>query len=242
MNTDKTPPILLEVIDLVAGYGPREVLHKVSLNISSGQIVTLIVANGAGKTTTLRSIFGQTKIWKGSVKFLGEELVGQKAHKIARIGLAFVPQERSVFPTLSVRENLEIGGYQLSDRDVKERIEYITNFFPILKERVSQQAGTLSGGERRMLAIGRALMIKPKLLMLDEPSLGLAPKVVDLLFDRIQAIHKEDVTILIVEQNAKRALGIADHGYVLELGQIRFDGSGKSLLADPGVQAAYLGA
>jgi branched-chain amino acid transport system ATP-binding protein len=242
MNTDKTPPILLEVIDLVAGYGPTEVLHKVSLNISSGQIVTLIGANGAGKTTTLRSIFGQTKIWKGSVKFLGEELVGQKAHKIARIGLAFVPQERSVFPTLSVRENLEMGGYQLSDRDVKERIEYITNFFPILKERVSQQAGTLSGGERRMLAIGRALMIKPKLLMLDEPSLGLAPKVVDLLFDRIQAIHKEDVTILIVEQNAKRALGIADHGYVLELGQIRFDGSGKSLLADPGVQAAYLGA
>jgi branched-chain amino acid transport system ATP-binding protein len=241
MNQTQSQSIILAVKDLVAGYGPTEVLHGISLDIRSGQIVTLIGANGAGKTTTLRSIFGLTNIRKGNIALMNRELVGQKAHKIALLGLGFVPQERSIFPTMTVRENLEMGGYTLSTSQVNSRIDYIVNFFPILGERINQQAGTLSGGERRMLAIGRALIMEPKLLMLDEPSLGLAPKVVDAVFERIEAIHAEGVTILIVEQNAKRALSIADHGYVIDLGKIRFEGSGESLLNNPDVQKAYLG-
>jgi branched-chain amino acid transport system ATP-binding protein len=233
--------IILSVKDLVAGYGPTEVLHGISLEIISGQIVTLIGANGAGKTTTLRSLLGFTRVKQGSIRLLDHELVGQRAYKITLLGLGFVPQERSIFPTMTVRENLEMGGYTLKSKEVTERIDYVTSFFPILKERINQQAGTLSGGERRMLAIGRALIIKPKLLMLDEPSLGLAPKVVDAVFERVKAIHAEGVTILIVEQNAKRALSIADHGYVIDLGKIRFEGTGESLLSNPDVQKAYLG-
>jgi branched-chain amino acid transport system ATP-binding protein len=232
---------ILDLRDLVAGYGPTEVLHAISLQIHSGEIVTLIGANGAGKTTTLRSIVGQTKILKGSIKFQEQELVGRRTYKIAGTGIGIVPQDRSVFPTLSVRENLEMGGYALKPAQVKIRIDYVTSFFPILKERLHQQGGTLSGGERRMLAIGRALMTDPKLLMLDEPSLGLAPKVVDAVFERVEAIHAEGVTILIVEQNARRALGIANRGYVLELGKIRFEGTGTDLLNNPDIQKAYLG-
>ncbi len=235
------PTTILNVNDLVAGYGPTEVLHGVSFEIRAGQIVTLIGANGAGKTTTLRSLFGLAEIHKGSIVLFGEELIGRPSYTIAQRGLGFVPQERNIFPTLSVRENLEMGGYLLKPAELGARIEYVTNFFPILKDRIHQQAGTLSGGERRMLAIGRALIAKPKLLMLDEPSLGLAPKVVDSVFERVNAIHEDGVGILIVEQNARRALGIADHGYVLELGQVRFEGSGRDLLNDPNVQKAYLG-
>lgn len=241
MAQPQEQPLFLEVNDLVAGYGPTEVLHGLTFKIHVGQIVTLIGANGAGKTTTLRSLFGLTQIKKGSIRFLGQELVGQRPHKIAKSGVGFVPQERSIFPTLNVRENLEMGGYTLNGTRTAERIDYVTAIFPILKDRLNQQAGTLSGGERRMLAIGRALVTSPKLLMLDEPSLGLAPKVVDAVFERVGAIHAEGVTILIVEQNAQRALSIADHGYVIELGQFRFEGSGKSLLDNPDVQKAYLG-
>ena len=235
------PTTILSVNDLVAGYGATEVLHGVSFEIRAGQIVTLIGANGAGKTTTLRSLFGLTKVHKGSIVLFGEELIGRSAYTIAQRGLGFVPQERNIFPTLSVRENLEMGGYLLKSAELGARIQYITNFLPVLKDRMNQQAGTLSGGERRMLAIGRALIAKPKLLMLDEPSLGLAPKVVDSVFERVNAIHEDGVGILIVEQNARRALGIANHGYVLELGQVRFEGSGRDLLNDPNVQKAYLG-
>ena len=241
MAPSHPPTPVLIVNGLVAGYGATEVLHGVSFIIGAGQIVTLIGANGAGKTTTLRSLSGLTHVHTGSILFFGEELVGRPAYTIAQKGLGFVPQDRNVFPTLSVRENLEMGGYLLKPGDLAARIEYVTTFFPVLKERIQQQAGTLSGGERRMLAIGRALIASPKLLMLDEPSLGLAPKVVDAVFERVHAIHEDGVGILIVEQNARRALGIADHGYVLELGQIRFQGSGKSLLNDPNVQKAYLG-
>jgi branched-chain amino acid transport system ATP-binding protein len=232
---------ILDINGLVAGYGPTEVLHAISLHIFPGEIVTLIGANGAGKTTTLRSIVGQTKILKGSIRFQKQELVGRRTFKIAGVGIGIVPQERSIFPTLSVRENLEMGGYALKPAQVKERVDYVTTFFPILKERLPQQGGTLSGGERRMLAIGRALMTDPTLLMLDEPSLGLAPKVVDAVFERVAAIHNQGVTILIVEQNARRALGIANRGYVLELGVIRFEGTGKELLENPDIQKAYLG-
>ena len=240
------PPVLpsetiLNVAELVAGYGVTRVLHGVSFTIRAGQIVTLIGANGAGKTTTLRSLLGLTKVHTGSIVFFGEELIGRPSYRIAQRGLGFVPQERNIFPTLSVRENLEMGGYLLKPAELGARIEYVTNFLPVLKDRIHQQAGTLSGGERRMLAIGRALIAKPRLLMLDEPSLGLAPKVVDAVFERVNAIHEDGVGILIVEQNARRALGIADHGYVLELGHVRFEGSGRDLLEDPNVQKAYLG-
>ncbi len=235
------PTTILNVNDLVAGYGATEVLHGVSFEIRAGHIVTLIGANGAGKTTTLRSLFGLTKVHKGSIVLFGEELIGLSSYTIAQRGLGFVPQERNIFPTLTVRENLEMGGYLLKPTELGARIQYVTNFLPVLKDRMNQQAGTLSGGERRMLAIGRALIAKPKLLMLDEPSLGLAPKVVDSVFERVNAIHEDGVGILIVEQNARRALGIANRGYVLELGQVRFEGSGRDLLNDPNVQKAYLG-
>jgi branched-chain amino acid transport system ATP-binding protein len=241
MDSSQNQMVILSVKDLVAGYGPTEVLHGISMEIQTGQIVTLIGANGAGKTTTLRSLLGLTRIKQGSVRFLDQELVGQRAFKTTRLGLGFVPQERSIFPTMTVRENLEMGGFALKSAQVRDSIDYITSFFPILKERINQQAGTLSGGERRMLAIGRALIVKPKLLMLDEPSLGLAPKVVDAVFERVKAIHAEGVTILIVEQNAKRSLSIADHGYVIDLGRIRFEGTGENLLNNPDVQKAYLG-
>ncbi len=236
-----SPTPILTVNGLIAGYGATEVLHGVSFTIGAAQIVTLIGANGAGKTTTLRSLSGLTQVHKGSILFFGEQLVGRPAYSIAQKGLGFVPQDRNIFPTLSVRENLEMGGYLLKPGLLAARIEYVTEFLPVLKDRIHQQAGTLSGGERRMLAIGRALIASPKLLMLDEPSLGLAPKVVDAVFERVHAIHDDGVGILIVEQNARRALSIADHGYVLELGQIRFEGSGKRLLDDPNVQKAYLG-
>lgn len=241
MENSQQDDQILVIKDLVAGYGPTEVLHGVSLEVSRGEVVTLIGANGAGKTTTLRSIFGMTTIKGGSIRYDGEELIGQRAYKIAQTSLGYVPQDRSIFPTLSVRENLEMGGYTLKREKMAERIDFVTDFFPILKERISQQAGTLSGGERRMLAIGRALITEPKLLILDEPSLGLAPKVVDAVFERIAAIHQEGITILVVEQNARRALNLADHGYVMELGHLRFKGTGKSLLDNPDVQKAYLG-
>ncbi len=234
-------PILV-VKDLFAGYGPTEVLHGISLEVNKGSIVTLIGANGAGKTTTLRSLFGLIHITKGSITYKGQELVGVKPHDIAKHRLGFVPQERSIFPTLTVRENLEMGGYILDKKTLQQRIDYVTNFFPILRERISQQSGTLSGGERRMLAIGRALITDPELLVLDEPSLGLAPLVVDAVFERIKAIHSEGTTILVVEQNARRALNLADFGYVIKLGQILFSGTGKELLENTDVQKAYLGA
>lgn len=234
-------PILV-VKDLFTGYGPTEVLHGISFEVHKGSIVTLIGANGAGKTTTLKSLFGLMEIKKGSILYKGNELVGVKAHNIAKVGLGFVPQERSIFPTLTVRENLEMGGYILDHNLLLQRIDYVTNFFPILQERISQQSGTLSGGERRMLAIGRALITNPDLLVLDEPSLGLAPLVVDSVFERINAIHNEGTTILVVEQNARRALGLADYGYVIKLGQILFSGTGSDLLNNTDVQKAYLGA
>jgi branched-chain amino acid transport system ATP-binding protein len=242
MSEESNSEPFLKVKDLVTGYGPTEVLHGISFEVPRGSIVTLIGANGAGKTTTLKSLFGMMNIKKGSITFKGNELVGVKPHKIAAIGLGFVPQERSIFPTLSVRENLEMGGYILNRKNLVDRIKYVTNFFPILQERISQQAGTLSGGERRMLAIGRALITEPELLVLDEPSLGLAPLIVDVVFERIKAIHSEGTTILVVEQNARRALNLADFGYVIKLGNLLFSGTGKELLENTDVQKAYLGA
>jgi branched-chain amino acid transport system ATP-binding protein len=232
---------LLEIRDLAAGYGKSEVLHGVSIEIAAGEIVTMVGANGAGKSTTLRSIFGLTDIRGGAIRFKGQDIVGLRPHHIVTFGLALVPQERSVFPSLTVYENLEMGGYTMRGDKLQEHIEKVFTRFPRLKERRQQKAGTLSGGERQMLAIGRGLMTDPALLMLDEPSLGLAPKIVEAVFEQIQLIHESGTTIFLVEQNARRALSIADRAYVLELGQIRYHGGGQELLDDPEVQRAYLG-
>ena len=233
---------LLEIKDLVAGYGASEVLHGISLQINPGEIVTLVGANGAGKSTTLRSIFGLTDIRAGQILFEGENLIGLKPHRIAGKGLAFVPQERSIFPSLTVFENLEMGAYTVERDQFEERLEMVYHRFPILKERHNQKAGTLSGGERQMLAIGRGLMVDPKLILLDEPSLGLAPKIIESLFEQIRAINEAGTTVFLVEQNARRALALADRGYVMELGQIMYEGRGRELLEDEQVQKAYLGA
>lgn len=231
----------LEVRNLSAGYGKSEVLHGVSMEIAAGEIVTMVGANGAGKTTSLRSVFGLTDIRRGSVRFKGQEITGLRPHHLVTRGLALVPQERSIFPSLTVCENLEMGGFALRGDALQRNIEKVYGRFPRLKERFRQKAGTLSGGERQMLAIARGLMTDPELLMLDEPSLGLAPMIVEALFEQIQLIHDGGTTIFLVEQNARRALSIADRAYVLELGKIRYHGGGKELLEDPQVQRAYLG-
>ena len=234
--------MILTVHDLSAGYGKSEVLHGVNMAIRQGEIVTMVGANGAGKSTTLRSIFGLTTISSGQIQFRGQDVVGRGPHDLVGLGLAFVPQERSVFPSLTVYENLEMGGYSLSREKTSERIEVMFTHFPRLKERRQQKAGTLSGGERQMLAIARGLMTDPALLMLDEPSLGLAPLVVAALFDEVQRVNEHGTTVLLVEQNARRALAVAHRAYVLELGQVRFEGTGSEMLANPDVQRAYLGA
>ena len=232
---------ILEIRDLTAGYGKSEVLHGVSMEIATGEIVTMVGANGAGKSTSLRSVFGLTDIHKGTVRFKGQGITGLRPHHLASLGLALVPQERSIFPSLTVYENLEMGGFTLRGDKLRKRVENVYARFPRLKERFRQKAGTLSGGERQMLAIGRGLMTDPELLMLDEPSLGLAPKMVEAVFEQIQLIHESGTTIFLVEQNARRALSIADRAYVLELGKIRYHGGGQELLNDPQVQRAYLG-
>jgi branched-chain amino acid transport system ATP-binding protein len=234
-------PILV-IHDLAAGYGKSEVLHGLNMVIGKGEIVTMVGANGAGKSTTLRTIFGLTTVRRGQIRFKGQELVGRRPHNLVHLGLAFVPQERSVFPSLTVLENLEMGGYAQNGGKTAQKIEEMLEHFPRLKERCTQKAGTLSGGERQMLAIARGLMTDPDLLMLDEPSLGLAPLIVAALFEEIQRVHARGTTVFLVEQNARRALAIAHRAYVLELGQVRYEGAGKELLDNPDVQRAYLGA
>lgn len=233
--------VILDISDLAAGYGKSEVLHGVNMQVGAGEIVTMVGANGAGKSTTLRSIFGLTDVRAGAIRFKGQNIVGLRPHRVVTLGLALVPQERSTFPSLTVQENLEIGGYTMERDTLRERTEQIFERFPRLRERHRQKAGTLSGGERQMLAIGRGLMTDPDVLMLDEPSLGLAPKVVEAVFEQIQLIHASGTTVFLVEQNARRALSIAQRAYVLELGRIRHQGSGQQLLDDPEVQRAYLG-
>jgi len=232
---------ILAIDRLVAGYGKSEVLLGIDLVIKRGEIVTMVGANGAGKSTTLRSIFGLTDVRSGRIHFKGKDITGRKSHAIVPLGLAFVPQERNVFPSLSVYENLEMGAYTLPRQRIPENIDLVFGYFPRLKERREQKAGTLSGGERQMLAIGRGLMTSPDLLMLDEPSLGLAPLVVDAVFEEVLRIHERGTTVFLVEQNARRALSVADRAYVLELGQVRHEGSGQALLDNPDVQRAYLG-
>ena len=231
---------LLEIKDLKVSYGGIEALKGISLQVKQGEIVTLIGANGAGKSTTLRAISGLVPIKSGEIIYNGQRINGLGPQKIVAQGLCMVPEGRRVFPNLTVLENLKIGAYLRKD-DLTGDIEHIYELFPRLKERSWQLAGTLSGGEQQMLAVGRALMSRPKLLLLDEPSLGLAPLVIRDIFSIIKTLHQEGITILLVEQNAHAALRIADSAYVLETGSLGMQGTGKELLDDPRVKEAYLG-
>jgi branched-chain amino acid transport system ATP-binding protein len=233
---------LLEVKDLSVSYGAIRALHGVSFHVNEGEVVTLIGANGAGKSTTLRTISGLLPVDSGEVIYDNEPITGEEASRIVRRGVIHVPEGRRIFSPLTVRENLEMGAFTRTDRaEIQETMEHVFQLFPRMKERLAQTGGTLSGGEQQMLAVGRALMAKPKLLLMDEPSMGLAPILVEEIFDIIREISQEGVTILLVEQNAHMALSVADRGYVLETGAIELEGSAEELAANPQVQAAYLG-
>ncbi len=233
---------MLKIKDLHVSYGGIKALRGVDLEVPDGKIVTLIGANGAGKSTTLRTISGLVKAESGSITYDGKELLGLSINKILEQGIAQSPEGRRVFPNLTVLENLKVGAYLRKDRDgIEKDIRWIYELFPRLEERHWQPAGTLSGGEQQMLAVGRALMSRPKLLMMDEPSLGLAPLVVQGIFDIIRAINQQGVTVLLIEQNANMALKIADYAYVLETGCITKSGTGAALLADESIKEAYLG-
>ncbi|MBQ0039354.1 MAG: ABC transporter ATP-binding protein [Treponema sp.] len=233
---------MLKIKNLNVSYGGIKALQDVSLEVPEGKIVTLIGANGAGKSTLLKSIAGIVSPDSGEIDFLGNNIVGNKVYKTVSEGIALVPEGRKVFTDLTVAENLKIGAYLRNDKkEIEKDIEWVYTLFPRLKERNWQYAGTLSGGEQQMLAVGRALMSRPKLMMMDEPSLGLAPLVVQDIFSIIKEVSKTGVTILLIEQNANMALKTADLGYVLETGKIVLSGSGKELLENESVKEAYLG-
>ncbi len=232
---------MLELIDLQVAYGNILALKGVSLRVEDGELVTLIGSNGAGKSTTLRAISGLLRPKTGQMRYGGQALDRLQAHEIVRLGISHCPEGRRVFPGLSVAENLRLGAAQRRDGDVARDAERMYDLFPRLRERRSQSAGTLSGGEQQMLAIARALMSRPRLLLLDEPSLGLAPLVVAAIFDVIADLKKQGVTILLVEQNARLALNIADRAYVLETGRVTLSGPAVELKLDPQVEATYLG-
>ena len=233
---------MLKIENLQVKYGGIQALRRISLEVPDGKVVTLIGANGAGKSTTLRTITGLVKAASGSVKWNGEELLGKSIDKIVTSGIAMSPEGRRVFPDMTVLENLKIGAYLRKDKaEIEKDIQWVYSLFPRLEERSWQLAGTLSGGEQQMLAVGRALMSRPKLLLLDEPSLGLAPLVVQDIFSIIREINRQGVTVLLVEQNANMALKIADQAYVLETGNITMSGTGAELLVNEKVREAYLG-
>ncbi len=233
---------MLKVESLSAHYGGIHALQGISLEVPPGKVVSLIGANGAGKSTTLKAIVGLVKPSGGSVSWNGERLTGLPTKDVVARGVCLVPEGRHVFPNLTVDENLTLGAYSRSDKaGITADREKVFGLFPRLKDRWKQKAGTLSGGEQQMLAVGRALMTRPKILMMDEPSLGLAPLVVKMIFGIVKTIHDEGVTVLLIEQNAKAALEISDYGYVLETGRITFHGPGRDLLKDDRVRRAYLG-
>jgi branched-chain amino acid transport system ATP-binding protein len=241
MSMETAP--MLEVRNLAVRYGGIQALHDLSLSVPKGSIVTLIGANGAGKSTTLRTISGLVPAASGSIRFSGEEIAGWPAHRIVAAGLAHVPEGRLVFPDLTVKENLMMGAYLRRDRkEIAADLEWVGEFFPRLRERIGQQAGTLSGGEQQMLAIGRTLMGRPSCLMLDEPSLGIAPILTETIFARLVDLNKErGMTMLLVEQNASLALKVSHYAYVLETGTIHLEGPSAEIRSRPEVQAAYLG-
>jgi branched-chain amino acid transport system ATP-binding protein len=231
---------LLVMADLKGGYGDADILHGVSLEVDAGEIVVIVGPNGAGKSTALKAVFGLVKVRGGSIVFADENLTGRRPDQIVQAGISFVPQTENVFPSLSVEENLDMGAY-LRDGDIKAQKEKVFTLFPPLKEKRRQAAGTLSGGQRQMVAMGRALMLDPRLLLVDEPTAGLSPLFMDQIFEILRAINRTGVAILMVEQNAKQALAIADRGYVLATGQNRHHGTGRELLDDPAVAEMFLG-
>ena len=231
---------ILEIKDLQVRYGGIEAVKGISLEVPEGEIVTLIGANGAGKSSTLRTIAGLVKPAGGNIYFKGEDITGKDANEIVQRGITLVPEGRRIFPDMTVLENLKIGAYLRKD-DLSEDLNWVFDLFPRLKERSWQAGGTLSGGEQQMLAVGRALMSRPKVIMMDEPSLGLAPIIVKGIFDIIKEINKQGVTVLLIEQNANMALKTADIGYVMETGRITLHGTGAELLVNDAVKAAYLG-
>ncbi|CAB4788778.1 unannotated protein [freshwater metagenome] len=233
---------MLEVKDLQVAYGAILAVKNVSLTVNQGEIVTLIGSNGAGKSTTLRTISGLLKPKAGTITFLGERIDGKEGHLIVQKGLCQSPEGRRIFPRMSVRENLELGAFLRNDKTViAEDFEKVLELFPRLRERIEQKAGTMSGGEQQMLAVGRAMMGAPKLLLLDEPSMGLAPVLVDMIFETIVKIREQGITILLIEQNASAALDVADRAYVLESGTIKMSGKASDLAKDEAVTKAYLG-
>jgi branched-chain amino acid transport system ATP-binding protein len=233
---------VFEVKGIDVFYGDAQALYGLSLQVREGEVVTLVGANGAGKTTTLRAISGLRPVARGDIVFEGRSLLGEPAHRRAELGIALVPEGRDLWPQLTVRENLELGAYgKAARRHLSGSLERVYELFPVVKERSRQVAGSMSGGEQQMVAIARALMTRPRLLMLDEPSLGLAPVVVSQVFDTIRRLHAEGLTILLVEQNLKKALEMADRGYVVETGSISIEGAAADLLADPTIRSAYLG-
>ncbi len=230
---------MLEVRDLSCGYGTLRVLWDVSLRVDEGEIVTLLGANGAGKTTLVQSIFGFVPILGGTIRFLGKDIAGLPPHEVVTLGLTMVPEKRELFPKMTVLENLELGAYLKASHDVELR--KVLSLFPVLAERKAQLAGTLSGGEQQMLAIGRSLMGGPRMLVLDEPSLGLSPLFVTTVLDSVKALKEAGLTILLVEQNVQHALEISDRGYILENGRVVHEGRAADLLRDDEVREAYLG-
>ena len=234
--------MLLELTNVVAGYGHITALKGISLSVPEGKIVTLIGANGAGKSTTMKTIMGIVKAQEGDVTFEGKSLKGKKSYQVVDLGISLVPEGRQVLQSMTVAENLQLGAYKRSDKDgIAADLKKVYDRFPRLLERKAQYAGTLSGGEQQMLAIGRAMMSRPKLLLLDEPSMGLAPIVVQEIFEVIKAINDGGTTVLLVEQNAKKALKIADYAYVMETGKIVLHGKASEVADNPQVMAAYLG-
>jgi branched-chain amino acid transport system ATP-binding protein len=232
---------LLKVAGLVVEYGSIRALKGIDFQVNEGEIVSLIGANGAGKTTTVKTISGLLPVAAGSIQLLGKELAGANARDIVRAGVSHCPEGRQIFPRMTVLENLELGAYTRREQDLSSDYDRIYSYFPILQERRNQLAGTLSGGEQQMLAIGRALMSRPRLLLLDEPSLGLAPMLVARIFEIVQTINRNGVTVLLIEQNAFQALQVAHRGYVLETGRITLAGPAREMLADEYIKKAYLG-
>ncbi len=231
---------LLEAKGVVGGYGGADILHGVSLNVDAGEVVVIIGPNGAGKSTAMKAVFGLVKVRQGHVKFDGNDIANERPDRIVRLGLCYVPQEKNIFAGLSVHENLEMGGFIRPD-DIGPELERVYRVFPDLNERRRTRAGDLSGGQRQMVAIGRALMLKPRILLLDEPTAGLSPRMIELIFDRIREINRLDIGVLMVEKNAKLALSFAHRGYVLAMGQNRFEDTGPNLLANREVAEMFLG-
>jgi branched-chain amino acid transport system ATP-binding protein len=238
--THAAPSEMLEVVDLEVRYGAIRAIKGITFHVGEGEIVALLGANGAGKTTTQKTISGMLRPSAGRINFLGQRIDGVPAHELIRLGICHVPEGRHVFPRMTVAENLEMGAFRFNKIDQAD-LDRVLELFPRLRERYRQISGTLSGGEQQMLAIGRALMGKPRLLLLDEPSMGLAPMVVAQIFTIVREINESGVTVLLVEQNAAQALALADRGYVLETGELVLHGTGAELLADDRVRAAYLG-